>query len=62
MSHERPSNSNRGLARFRSHPARLALIALQGGTLVGAINLVDNDDEHHPEWHPSAIHTNQPEP
>ena len=26
MSHERPSNSNRGLARFRSHPARLALI------------------------------------
>lgn len=36
----------------RADKLPLALIALQGGKLVGAINLVDNDDEHHPEWHP----------
>ncbi len=30
----------------------LCLIALQGGELIGAINLVDNDDDDHTDWHP----------
>ena len=36
----------------RADQLPLALIALHDGHLVGAINLVDNDDENHPEWHP----------
>ena len=36
----------------RADQLPLALIALHDGRLVGAINLVDNDDEDHPEWHP----------
>ena len=30
----------------------LALVALHEGEPIGAINLVDNDDEDHTEWHP----------
>jgi predicted N-acetyltransferase YhbS len=30
----------------------LCLIALRGDELVGAINLVDNDDDDHTDWHP----------
>jgi predicted N-acetyltransferase YhbS len=30
----------------------LCLIALRGNELVGAINLVDNDDDDHTDWHP----------
>ncbi len=30
----------------------LCLIALQGDDPVGVVNLVDNDDEDHPEWRP----------
>jgi predicted N-acetyltransferase YhbS len=30
----------------------LCLIALQGDELLGAINLVDNDDDDHTDWHP----------
>lgn len=30
----------------------LALIALRDEQLVGAVNLVENDDEDHPEWRP----------
>jgi predicted N-acetyltransferase YhbS len=30
----------------------LCLIALDGDELVGAINLVDNDDDDHTDWHP----------
>ena len=30
----------------------LCLIALRGDELLGAINLVDNDDEDHTDWHP----------
>ena len=30
----------------------LCLIALRDGELLGAINLVDNDDDDHTEWHP----------
>lgn len=36
----------------RADKLPLALIALHDAQLVGAINLVDNDDEDHPEWHP----------
>jgi len=36
----------------RADQLPLALIALHDAQLVGAINLVDNDDENHPEWHP----------
>jgi len=36
----------------RADQLPLALIALHDSQLVGAINLVDNDDENHPEWHP----------
>ncbi len=37
-----------------AHPDRLplCLLALQDGTLAGVVNLVDNDDESHPDWHP----------
>jgi predicted N-acetyltransferase YhbS len=30
----------------------LALVALHEGRPIGAINLVDNDDDDHPDWHP----------
>jgi predicted N-acetyltransferase YhbS len=30
----------------------LCLIALHGDEVVGAINLVDNDDDEHTDWHP----------
>ena len=30
----------------------LCLIALHGDEVVGAINLVDNDDDDHTDWHP----------
>jgi predicted N-acetyltransferase YhbS len=30
----------------------LCLIALQGDEVLGAINLVDNDDDDHTDWHP----------
>ena len=30
----------------------LALVALHEGCAIGAVNLVDNDDEDHPAWHP----------
>lgn len=30
----------------------LCLVALHAGLLVGAVNLVDNDDDDHPDWHP----------
>jgi predicted N-acetyltransferase YhbS len=30
----------------------LCLIALHGDEVLGAINLVDNDDEDHTDWHP----------
>jgi predicted N-acetyltransferase YhbS len=30
----------------------LCLVALRGDKLLGAINLVDNDDEDHTDWHP----------
>ncbi len=30
----------------------LCLIALHGDELLGAINLVDNDDDDHTDWHP----------
>jgi predicted N-acetyltransferase YhbS len=30
----------------------LCLIALNGDELLGAINLVDNDDDDHTDWHP----------
>ncbi len=30
----------------------LALVALHGAQVIGAVNLVDNDAEDHPEWHP----------
>lgn len=30
----------------------LALVALHGVQVIGAVNLVDNDDDDHPEWHP----------
>lgn len=30
----------------------LSLVALMDDTAVGVVNLVDNDDENHPEWHP----------
>lgn len=37
MSHERPSNSNRGLARFRSRPALLALIGWWSAAVLAAV-------------------------
>jgi predicted N-acetyltransferase YhbS len=30
----------------------LCLVALHEGRPIGAVNLVDNDDENHPEWQP----------
>jgi predicted N-acetyltransferase YhbS len=30
----------------------LCLIALRGNEVLGAINLVDNDDDDHTDWHP----------
>jgi predicted N-acetyltransferase YhbS len=30
----------------------LCLIALRGDELLGAVNLVDNDDDDHTDWHP----------
>jgi predicted N-acetyltransferase YhbS len=30
----------------------LCLVALQGDAPVGVVNLVDNDDEQHTDWHP----------
>ena len=30
----------------------LCLVALHEGRLVGVVNLVDSDDDDHPEWHP----------
>lgn len=30
----------------------LCRVASVGGELVGVVNLVDNDDEQHPHWHP----------
>jgi len=30
----------------------LSLVALQEGRVIGVVNLVDNDDEQHPQWHP----------
>lgn len=30
----------------------LALVALHEAQVIAAVNLVDNDDEDHPEWHP----------
>ena len=30
----------------------LCLLALHGGELAGVVNLVDNDDEDHADWHP----------
>ena len=37
-----------------AHPGRvpLCLVALHEGQLAGVVNLVDNDDDDHPEWHP----------
>ena len=37
MSHERPSNSNRGLACFRSRPALLALIGWWSAAVLAAV-------------------------
>jgi predicted N-acetyltransferase YhbS len=30
----------------------LSLVALHEGRVIGVVNLVDNDDEAHPQWHP----------
>ena len=30
----------------------LALVAVHEAQVIAAVNLVDNDDEDHPEWHP----------
>jgi predicted N-acetyltransferase YhbS len=30
----------------------LSLVALHEGQVIGVVNLVDNDDEQHPQWHP----------
>ncbi len=30
----------------------LCLVALHEGRLAGVVNLVDSDDDEHPEWHP----------
>ncbi|GCL61154.1 GNAT family N-acetyltransferase [Pseudaquabacterium pictum] len=54
---EVPGASAEGMARRllqADRPDRipLCLVALQGGQLVGVVNLVDNDDEDHPDWHP----------
>ena len=37
-----------------AHPGRvpLCLVALHEGQLAGVVNLVDNDDDDHPEWRP----------
>jgi predicted N-acetyltransferase YhbS len=40
------------LALAASFSVPLALIALRGSQLVGAINLVESDDDDHPEWTP----------
>jgi predicted N-acetyltransferase YhbS len=34
------------------HRVPLCLVALHQGQPVGAVNLVDNDDEQHRDWHP----------
>ena len=52
-----PGASAEGMARRLLQAARpdripLCLVALQGTQLVGAVNLVHNDDDDHPEWHP----------
>ena len=36
----------------RAGAVPLCLIALQDGELVGAVNLVDNDDDDHTDWSP----------
>ena len=40
------------LGQANSSQVPLCLVALVQGQPVGTVNLVDNDDEHHPEWHP----------
>jgi len=52
-----PGASAAGMARRllqADRPDRipLCLVAMRDGDLVGAVNLVDNDDDDHPEWHP----------
>jgi predicted N-acetyltransferase YhbS len=36
----------------RADALPLSLVALHGAQLIGVVNLVDNDDEQHPQWHP----------
>jgi predicted N-acetyltransferase YhbS len=36
----------------RADAVPLCLVALYGGQPVGVVNLVDSDDDNHPEWHP----------
>jgi GNAT superfamily N-acetyltransferase len=36
----------------RADRVPLCLVALHAGAPIGVVNLVDNDDEEHPEWHP----------
>jgi predicted N-acetyltransferase YhbS len=36
----------------RADRVPLCRVALHGGRPVGAVNLVDNDDEQHADWHP----------
>jgi predicted N-acetyltransferase YhbS len=40
------------LALATSMSVPLALVALNGSQVVGAINLVESDDDNHPEWTP----------
>jgi predicted N-acetyltransferase YhbS len=39
-------------ARLAEASRALCLVALQGDAPVGVVNLVDNDDEQHTDWHP----------
>jgi predicted N-acetyltransferase YhbS len=52
-----PGASPEGMARrlaLASSPEAipLSLVALLDDELVGVVNLVDNDDDDHPDWHP----------
>ncbi len=47
-------------ARTESLP--LSMVALHEGQVIGVVNLVDNDDEQHPQWHPWLAGMLVPEP
>jgi predicted N-acetyltransferase YhbS len=44
--------AQRLLQADRADAVPLCLVAVQGEQLLGVVNLVDNDDDDHPEWRP----------